>query len=157
MCDMSWYSLKTRFAPHLEKCMGMGRNSSRVASRRLATKESSYRCASEETVCWQSVSYINYLLAFGSELKYRTIGVTLGFSLKCYLGRVAMRRRRTMMTSGWNRASVETEGGGTGILPGGADWPQDFLQLFILLRSYTMCCQWRWTGQYVLVPAVLPK
>jgi len=33
----------SRFAPHLEKCMGMGRNSSRVASRRLATKESSYR------------------------------------------------------------------------------------------------------------------
>ncbi|XP_050336486.1 SAGA-associated factor 11 homolog [Bactrocera neohumeralis] len=29
----------SRFAPHLEKCMGMGRNSSRIASRRLATKE----------------------------------------------------------------------------------------------------------------------
>lgn len=28
-----------RFAPHLEKCMGMGRISSRIASRRLATKE----------------------------------------------------------------------------------------------------------------------
>ncbi|XP_031558205.1 ataxin-7-like protein 3 [Actinia tenebrosa] len=27
----------SRFAPHLEKCMGMGRNSSRIASRRLAT------------------------------------------------------------------------------------------------------------------------
>lgn len=27
----------TRFAPHLEKCMGLGRNSSRVASRRIAT------------------------------------------------------------------------------------------------------------------------
>ena len=26
----------SRFAPHLEKCMGMGRNSSRIASRRLA-------------------------------------------------------------------------------------------------------------------------
>eukprot|EP00116_Pleurobrachia_bachei_P014353 sb/3474615/ len=26
----------TRFAPHLEKCMGMGRNSSRVARRRIA-------------------------------------------------------------------------------------------------------------------------
>ena len=25
-----------RFAPHLEKCMGMGRNSSRLASRRYA-------------------------------------------------------------------------------------------------------------------------
>jgi len=25
-----------RFAPHLEKCMGMGRNSSRIASKRLA-------------------------------------------------------------------------------------------------------------------------
>ncbi|XP_045776288.1 SAGA-associated factor 11 homolog isoform X2 [Maniola jurtina] len=27
----------TRFAPHLEKCMGMGRNSSRIASRRIAS------------------------------------------------------------------------------------------------------------------------
>eukprot|EP01135_Chromosphaera_perkinsii_P001617 Nk52_evm87s207 gene=Nk52_evmTU87s207 len=27
----------TRFAPHLEKCMGMGRNSSRIASKRIAT------------------------------------------------------------------------------------------------------------------------
>ena len=27
----------SRFAPHLEKCMGMGRHSSRIASRRLAT------------------------------------------------------------------------------------------------------------------------
>ena len=30
---MLWLIL--RFAPHLEKCMGMGRNSSRIASRRL--------------------------------------------------------------------------------------------------------------------------
>lgn len=27
----------SRFAPHLEKCMGMGRNSSRLASRRIAS------------------------------------------------------------------------------------------------------------------------
>jgi len=34
----------SRFAPHLEKCMGMGRNSSRVASRRLAnSNKDSYR------------------------------------------------------------------------------------------------------------------
>lgn len=32
-----------RFAPHLEKCMGMGRNSSRIASRRIqnSTREGS--------------------------------------------------------------------------------------------------------------------
>jgi len=30
-----------RFAPHLEKCMGMGRNSSRIASRRLAASSHS--------------------------------------------------------------------------------------------------------------------
>ncbi|XP_046452072.1 ataxin-7-like protein 3 [Daphnia pulex] len=30
----------SRFAPHLEKCMGMGRNSSRLASRRIATSAS---------------------------------------------------------------------------------------------------------------------
>ncbi|XP_033099570.1 ataxin-7-like protein 3 [Anneissia japonica] len=28
----------SRFAPHLEKCLGMGRNSSRIASRRIANK-----------------------------------------------------------------------------------------------------------------------
>jgi len=34
----------SRFAPHLEKCMGMGRNSSRVATRRLAKdSKDSYR------------------------------------------------------------------------------------------------------------------
>ena len=146
----------SRFAPHLEKCMGMGRNSSRVASRRLATKESSYRCASVDIILLPNWKLFQCLSVFGSELKYST-GSHWGFPLKCCLGRVVMRRRRTMMTSGWSRASVETEGGGTGILPGGADWPQDFLQLFILLRSYTMCCQWRWTGKSVLVPAVLPK
>lgn len=27
----------SRFAPHLEKCMGMGRNSSRIASKRIAS------------------------------------------------------------------------------------------------------------------------
>ncbi|KAL5010269.1 hypothetical protein ScPMuIL_012574 [Solemya velum] len=30
----------SRFAPHLEKCMGMGRNSSRIASRRIANTSS---------------------------------------------------------------------------------------------------------------------
>jgi len=34
-CDRSLAA--SRFAPHLEKCMGMGRNSSRLASRRIAT------------------------------------------------------------------------------------------------------------------------
>ena len=39
----------SRFAPHLEKCMGMGRNSSRVASRRLAnTNKDSYRDGGHE-------------------------------------------------------------------------------------------------------------
>lgn len=39
----------SRFAPHLEKCMGMGRNSSRVASRRLAnTKPDTYRDGAHE-------------------------------------------------------------------------------------------------------------
>lgn len=34
----------SRFAPHLEKCLGMGRNSSRIASRRIANncKENAY-------------------------------------------------------------------------------------------------------------------
>ena len=40
----SFDNVLCRFAPHLEKCMGMGRNSSRVASRRLAnTNKDSYR------------------------------------------------------------------------------------------------------------------
>lgn len=33
-CDRSLAAV--RFAPHLEKCMGMGRNSSRIATRRIA-------------------------------------------------------------------------------------------------------------------------
>ncbi|CAF0865467.1 unnamed protein product [Brachionus calyciflorus] len=33
-CDRSLAAI--RFAPHLEKCMGMGRNSSRIATRRIA-------------------------------------------------------------------------------------------------------------------------
>ncbi|XP_055543170.1 SAGA-associated factor 11 homolog [Wyeomyia smithii] len=40
----------SRFAPHLEKCMGMGRNSSRIASRRLANSRdgSNYFGADED-------------------------------------------------------------------------------------------------------------
>lgn len=38
-----------RFAPHLEKCMGMGRISSRIASRRLATKESTSASSSSSS------------------------------------------------------------------------------------------------------------
>ncbi|KAM7355274.1 SAGA associated factor 11kDa [Cochliomyia hominivorax] len=38
-----------RFAPHLEKCMGMGRISSRIASRRLATKESNSASSSSSS------------------------------------------------------------------------------------------------------------
>lgn len=39
----------SRFAPHLEKCLGMGRNSSRIANRRYESKTSQrialrYRC-----------------------------------------------------------------------------------------------------------------
>lgn len=38
-----------RFAPHLEKCMGMGRISSRIASRRLATKDSTSASSSSSS------------------------------------------------------------------------------------------------------------
>eukprot|EP01117_Protostelium_nocturnum_P020480 TRINITY_DN922_c0_g1_i2.p1 TRINITY_DN922_c0_g1~~TRINITY_DN922_c0_g1_i2.p1 ORF type:complete len:357 (-),score=89.18 TRINITY_DN922_c0_g1_i2:1275-2345(-) len=37
----------SRFAPHLEKCMGMGRNSSRIASQRLATVAEKTKIKSE--------------------------------------------------------------------------------------------------------------
>ncbi|KAH8371555.1 hypothetical protein KR093_007974 [Drosophila rubida] len=43
-----------RFAPHLEKCMGMGRNSSRIASRRLATKEGTSASSSSSSTYLQS-------------------------------------------------------------------------------------------------------
>ncbi|EDV98024.1 SAGA-associated factor 11 homolog 1 [Drosophila grimshawi] len=43
-----------RFAPHLEKCMGMGRISSRIASRRLATKEGSSASTSSTSTYLQS-------------------------------------------------------------------------------------------------------
>lgn len=40
----------SRFAPHLEKCLGMGRNSSRIASRRIANncKENAYGGMSDD-------------------------------------------------------------------------------------------------------------
>ena len=37
------------------------------------------------------------------------------------LGRVVMRRRKTMMMNGWNQASEETAGGETETRQGGAD------------------------------------
>lgn len=44
----------SRFAPHLEKCMGMGRNSSRIASRRIAnnSKETSTIASEDEDDEW---------------------------------------------------------------------------------------------------------
>jgi len=39
--------IASRFAPHLEKCMGLGRNSSRIATRRISTK--AYNGHSEES------------------------------------------------------------------------------------------------------------
>ncbi|XP_026283471.1 ataxin-7-like protein 3 isoform X2 [Frankliniella occidentalis] len=44
----------SRFAPHLEKCMGMGRNSSRIASRRIAnnSKETSAVVSEDEDDEW---------------------------------------------------------------------------------------------------------
>ncbi|XP_019950194.1 ataxin-7-like protein 3 isoform X3 [Paralichthys olivaceus] len=38
----------SRFAPHLEKCLGMGRNSSRIASRRLATNNNMNKSESDQ-------------------------------------------------------------------------------------------------------------
>ncbi|XP_053207220.1 ataxin-7-like protein 3 [Panonychus citri] len=38
----------SRFAPHLEKCMGMGRNSSRIASKRIASTGKSNDSDGEE-------------------------------------------------------------------------------------------------------------
>ncbi|NP_001273803.1 SAGA-associated factor 11 homolog [Musca domestica] len=45
-----------RFAPHLEKCMGMGRISSRIASRRLATKESNSASSSSSSSYLQTTN-----------------------------------------------------------------------------------------------------
>ncbi|XP_014873761.1 ataxin-7-like protein 3 isoform X3 [Poecilia latipinna] len=38
----------SRFAPHLEKCLGMGRNSSRIANRRLATNNNISKSESDQ-------------------------------------------------------------------------------------------------------------
>nr|XP_023646979.1 ataxin-7-like protein 3 isoform X2 [Paramormyrops kingsleyae] len=38
----------SRFAPHLEKCLGMGRNSSRIASRRIASSNNVNRSESDQ-------------------------------------------------------------------------------------------------------------
>ena len=44
----------TRFAPHLEKCVGLGRNSSRLASKRIASnqRETNYGLSEEEEEEW---------------------------------------------------------------------------------------------------------
>ncbi|KAG8335720.1 SAGA-associated factor 11 homolog isoform X2 [Homalodisca vitripennis] len=55
----------SRFAPHLEKCLGMGRNSSRIASKRIASncKENAYGGISddddEDWVAGQEKSKLN--------------------------------------------------------------------------------------------------
>lgn len=38
----------SRFAPHLEKCLGMGRNSSRIANRRIANSNSMNKSESDQ-------------------------------------------------------------------------------------------------------------
>uniref|UniRef100_A0A3B3HRP3 Ataxin-7-like protein 3 n=1 Tax=Oryzias latipes TaxID=8090 RepID=A0A3B3HRP3_ORYLA len=38
----------SRFAPHLEKCLGMGRNSSRIANRRLASNNNTSKSESDQ-------------------------------------------------------------------------------------------------------------
>ncbi|XP_062343353.1 ataxin-7-like protein 3 isoform X1 [Osmerus eperlanus] len=38
----------SRFAPHLEKCLGMGRNSSRIANRRIATNNNTSKSESDQ-------------------------------------------------------------------------------------------------------------
>ncbi|KAF7697950.1 ataxin-7-like protein 3 isoform X1 [Silurus meridionalis] len=38
----------SRFAPHLEKCLGMGRNSSRIASRRIASSNNTSKSESDQ-------------------------------------------------------------------------------------------------------------
>ena len=58
----------SRFAPHLEKCMGMGRNSSRLASRRLANNsKDSYRESggNDEEDDAEDEDWIEPRLAFG--------------------------------------------------------------------------------------------
>lgn len=59
----------SRFAPHLEKCMGMGRNSSRLASRRIATSASrQVRCLIVNplrTPATNSCGMVNSLGRFG--------------------------------------------------------------------------------------------
>uniref|UniRef100_A0A671MGG1 Ataxin-7-like protein 3 n=1 Tax=Sinocyclocheilus anshuiensis TaxID=1608454 RepID=A0A671MGG1_9TELE len=38
----------SRFAPHLEKCLGMGRNSSRIANRRIASSNNTSKSESDQ-------------------------------------------------------------------------------------------------------------
>lgn len=48
----------SRFAPHLEKCMGMGRNSSRIASRRSqkVLKEDRYMFTGSKNFLYREMS-----------------------------------------------------------------------------------------------------
>ena len=51
-----------RFAPHLEKCMGMGRNSSRLASRRYAIIVNNNSC--KISACFPYCCSISVKLVF---------------------------------------------------------------------------------------------
>ena len=53
----------SRFAPHLEKCMGMGRNSSRIASRRSqkALKENEARYITKGILIYMDFSEASHL------------------------------------------------------------------------------------------------
>ena len=62
----------SRFAPHLEKCMGMGRNSSRIASRRLAKggqEVTSYRESGRYSHC------VFYWIGFWRSFFFRNVQV----------------------------------------------------------------------------------
>lgn len=57
----------SRFAPHLEKCMGMGRNSSRIASRRIANNSKETRLVFHfllRNLFFTSLQFIKLIVSF---------------------------------------------------------------------------------------------
>lgn len=61
----------SRFAPHLEKCMGMGRNSSRIASRRSqkVLKENEARYMLDVETNFALVQLVNQLFVDSPPMK----------------------------------------------------------------------------------------
>jgi len=126
----------SRFAPHLEKCMGMGRNSSRIASRRLAkdSKEGAYREAggNEEDDDAEDEDWVEPQRQQGAQGQYGAGGQSASGSARRKRDKNSPRRTRGGGRSGMSSAKTSGE---TTPQDGSVTPPTSFDQLTVEERS----------------------